>query len=122
MASHLLHQLRPDLGSGRKLCREPDREPSLRILFIGAPALPSLSLEKEARAGSFQGYQASPMLLQMTLFNPHTLLSGMRLPTLEIGQGQLREDEGVAEITQLRAGTGWDFTSLPAHYQGAWRS
>lgn len=82
----LLHQLRPGLGSGRTLGREPDRGPWLRTLFVGVPASPSLGLEKEARTGSFQGYQASPLLLGKPLFNPYSPLHGMRPPTLEIGQ------------------------------------
>lgn len=45
----------------------------------------------------------------------------MRLLSLEIGKGQLREGKGLLEITQLRARTGWNFTSSPARYRGAWR-
>lgn len=39
----------------------------------------------------------------------------MGLPILEIGQGQLREGKGLPEISQLREGASWDFTSCPGY-------
>lgn len=54
------------------------------------------------------------MLPGTTSFDPHTALHGVRLPVFEIGEGQLREDKGLLEITQLRDQASWDFTASPA--------